>query len=352
MSVDRLASGAGEWLSGAGPMSDIVISTRIRLARNVAGHPFLSKCSETQRREIHRLLSEKIAETEFGRNSIFVDIDDTDEIDRLVLVERHLISRQQAEGHGSRGLAVSPLETVAMMINEEDHLRIQALRSGLQLEELWTEINAIDDAIEKKVHYAFHNKLGFLTACPTNVGTGIRVSAMLHLPALKITGEIEMAFRAIRDMRLAVRGLHGEGTEAVGDFYQVSNQTTLGKSEEEIISDFRQTIVPRLVEYERRARQTLIKDKAVILDDKVYRAFGILENARSISSEETMFLLSHIRMGINLGRLRNIDLSTVNDLFLLTQPGHLQKRYGCLDDEARSIARAEFTRQKLTDSNN
>src|SRR6059036_244871 len=154
------------------------------------------------------------------------------------------------------------------MINEEDHLRIQVLRSGLQLDEAWDQINAIDDTLESKLDFAFHPRFGYLTACPTNVGTGIRVSVMLHLPALKLTGEIEKVFRAAKDMKLAVRGLYGEGTEATGDFYQVSNQTTLGKSEEDIISDFKRTVIPQIIAYEHNARKTLINDRAVALDDK------------------------------------------------------------------------------------
>jgi len=234
------------------------------------------------------------------------------------------------------------------MVNEEDHLRIQALRSGLQLEEAWEQINKVDDALEQKLDYAFHPRFGYLTACPTNVGTGIRVSVMLHLPALKLTGEIEKVFRAAKDMRLAVRGLYGEGTEATGDFYQISNQTTLGKSEDDIIADFKHVVVPKIIDYEHHARKTLLNDRTVALDDKVCRALGILRAARLMTSDETLGHLSHLRMGVNLGRVKDIDLQKINELFLLTQPAHLQKLKGKkLEGDLRRAARAEFIRERL-----
>lgn len=349
MRLDDLAQRGGEWLRGNGPLSDVVISSRVRLARNLAGFPFLSRASATQRREIQRILRDKIADPAIGDDVFYVDIEKADELDRQFLVERHLISRQHAEGEGGRGVGISNRETVALMVNEEDHLRIQCLRSGLQLDETWAEINQIDDLIEQDVEYAFHKRYGYLTACLTNVGTGIRVSVMLHLPALKLTGEIDRVFRAAKDMRLAVRGLYGEGTEATGDFYQVSNQVTLGRTEEEIIEDFKNLVIPKIVEYENRARDLLVKEKGTALDDKVFRALGALENARAVSTEETLFLLSHLRMGVNLGRVSKVGLDTVNELFLLTQPAHLQKlNGGRLSGEQRSIARADLIRDRLS----
>ena len=218
----------------------------------------------------------------------------------------------------------------------------------MQLEEAWEQINQLDDQLESKLDFSFHPRFGYLTACPTNVGTGIRVSVMLHLPALKLTGEIEKVFRAAKDMRLAVRGLYGEGTEATGDFYQISNQTTLGKSEEEIICDFKQSVIPKIIEYEEHARRTLLNDRTAALDDKVFRALGTLRSARLITSEDTLNFLSHLRLGINLGRVKDIDLRTINELFLLTQPAHLQKLQGKkLEGDVRRAARAEYIRQRL-----
>jgi len=347
MTIDELAQQPGRWLSGGGLMSDIVISSRIRLARNIAGYPFLNKASEAQRGELVDRVREHVTTTSQGRWS-FMDIDQVEELDQKFLVERHLISRQLVDLKGARGVSLAADSAASIMVNEEDHLRIQVLGSGLQLDEIWNEINGIDDLIEDGVEYAFHPRYGYLTACPTNVGTGIRVSVMLHLPALKLTGEIERVFRAAKDMHLAVRGLFGEGTEATGDFFQVSNQATLGRTEEEIIDDFKNLVIPKIVEYEHAARKCLVNERPLALDDQVWRSYGILKNARAISSDETMLHLSHLRMGINLGRIKDVDLATVNELFLSTQPAHLQKaRRTRLSGEQRSIARAELIRERL-----
>ncbi|MCY2931058.1 MAG: ATP--guanido phosphotransferase [Planctomycetota bacterium] len=268
-------------------------------------------------------------------------------MDRQLLVERHLISRHLAEGTAPRGVVVSADETLAVMINEEDHLRIQVLRSGLQLLEAMQEIHRIDDCLETHLDYAYHPRYGYLTACPTNVGTGLRVSVMLHLPGLKFVGEIEKAFRAARAMRLEVRGLYGEGTEGIGDFFQVSNQVTLGRSEQEIADDLCHLVIPQLIEYEQRARAAMLRQDAV-LDDKVLRSLALLRSARLIGSEETMYLLSLLRLGVGLGRVTGISMDTINELFLLTQPAHLQRILGReMDGRERAEARAKFIRGRL-----
>lgn len=342
-----LTHAAGEWLRGSGPQNEIVISSRIRLARNVSGFPFLARCSRAQRANLEQRCREVVLGATPGR-SLYVDLDKAPEIDRQLLVERHLISKPHAQAEGARGVAVSEDETVSIMVNEEDHLRIQVLRSGLQLEEAWEQISKVDDQIESRLDIAFHPRFGYLTACPTNVGTGIRVSVMLHLPALKLTGEIEKVFRAAKDLRLAVRGLYGEGTEATGDFYQISNQTTLGKSEDEIITEFKHLVIPKIIDFEHHARKVLLTERTVALDDKVYRALGLLRSARLLASEEVLFLLSHLRMGINTGRIKGIDIKTVNELFLLTQPAHLQKLTGRkLEGDLRRAQRADYIRQRL-----
>ena len=348
MRIDELAQRTGEWLGGVGPMSDVVISSRIRLARNLADFPFLTTASATERTEIYRHLADAISATPVGTDGLIVDMEELDPLDREILVERHLISRQHVNGEGRRGVAISANETCALMLNEEDHLRVQTLRSGLELDALWHDVNDLDDALGSRLSFAFDRQFGYLTACPTNVGTGIRVSVMLHLPALKLTKEIERVARAARDMRLAVRGMYGEGTDAVGDLYQVSNQTTLGKSEEEIIKVFSEKIIPKVVEYERAARDSLARQNANELDDKIWRAFGILSNARRISSEETQVLLSPLRMGIHMQRFDKIDIPALNKLFLHSQPAHLQKLHGKpLDDGERDIVRADFIRSRL-----
>src|SRR3712207_4206583 len=319
MKLSDLTSHAGEWLRGSGPMSEVVISSRIRLARNIAGHPFLSRCSRGQRATVEHKTRDTILNSQLAPQILYVDLEQAPQTDRDLLVERHLISKPHAAAEGARGVAVGENESVSIMVNEEDHLRIQVLRSGLQLEEAWDQINQVDDKLESKLDWAFHPRFGYLTACPTNVGTGIRVSVMLHLPALKLTGEIEKVFRAAKDLRLAVRGLYGEGTEATGDFYQISNQTTLGKTEDDIISDFKHVVIPKIIDYEHHARKTLANDRSVQLDDKVCRALGALRSARLIASEETLLLLSHLRLGVNLGRIKEMDIRTINELFLLTQ---------------------------------
>lgn len=352
MKLSDLTNRAGEWLRGSGPRSDIVISSRIRLARNIGGQRFLTKMTRHQRQAIEHKVRDTILAAQLAPQTLYVDLESAPEVDRQLLVERHLISKQHAAAEGARGVAIAENETLSIMVNEEDHLRVQVLRSGLQLEEAWEQINKVDDKLEAKLDFAFHPRFGYLTACPTNVGTGIRVSVMLHLPALKLTGEIEKVFRAAKDMRLAVRGLYGEGTEATGDFYQISNQTTLGKSEEEIISDFKLTVIPKIIEYEQHARRTLLNDRTVALDDKVCRALGLLRSARLLTSEEVMSLLSHLRMGVNLGRIKDIEIRTINELFLLTQPAHLQKLQGKkLEGDIRRAARAEFIRLRLNGGN-
>jgi len=352
MNIDDLTNTTGEWLQPGGPLSDVVISSRIRLARNVANHRFLSRASSEERADIERTLFDAISVCKVGQNTFYVDIDKSDPLDRQLLVERHLISRQHADGEGSRGVAISSAETFALMINEEDHLRIQVLRRGMNLDDAWKEITRVDHEVGSVVDYAYHSQYGYLTACPTNVGTGLRVSVMLHLPGLKLTNELEKVFRAARDMRLAIRGLYGEGTDALGDFFQVSNQTTLGHSEQEILAGFQANVIPSIVTYEQEARRTLERERLTALDDKIWRALGVLENARSISTEEALFLLSQLRMGVVLNRIKHVHLDAINELFIAIQAAHLQKRQGSpLDGEQRSITRADLIRDRLRRAN-
>ena len=229
---------------------------------------------------------------------------------------------------------------------------MQVLHSGLQLDRCWEQVDALDDALEGRLNFAFHRRFGYLTACPTNVGTGIRVSVMLHLPGLKLAGEIEKVLQSARDMRLAVRGLYGEGTEATGDFFQLSNQVTLGMTEQEVIRRFGREVIPRVVEYERKARKTLVLEREVMLDDRIWRALGMLRSARQMSSEETLFLLSAVRMGVNLGRVTDVEIRTINELFVQTQPAHLQRISGQrLTPDERNVVRARFIRKRLAESN-
>jgi protein arginine kinase len=371
MRLTNISNDINEWFNGSGPMADIVISSRVRLARNIAGHKFLSRCSNIEKTEILEKLKDVLTELELGDKVFYVSVDKASTLNRHFLVERHLISRHLAFGKGPRGVVIARREFFTAMINEEDHLRIQVLKAGCQLSQCYEQINRIDDMIEQKIDYAFNPKYGYLTACPTNLGTGIRVSVMLHLPALKMTGQIEKFFNAAKDMGLAVRGLFGEGTEAASDLYQLSNQVTLGLSELDIVSQFEKSIIPEIIEYEKTARNHLISKKPDILDDKISRAMALLQNAHLISSQEALFLLSHLRLGINMykymgastpaleklhtlcdaghtDKTHQISIATINRLFMLTLPAHLQLNYGKpLNPDGRDALRAKIIRSAL-----
>src|SRR5215467_1338389 len=350
MNLDHLTHTSGEWLRATGPESDIVISTRIRLARNLAAFPFCNRASGYQKAEIEGLLREHIARLELEPRLAYLTLPNLSMLDRQFLVERQLISRELAAAEGPRGVALGPQETVSLMVNEEDHLRLQVMRSGFTLEEAWNDIDKVDDLLEQRVNYAFSDEFGYLTACPTNVGTGMRSSVMLHLPALVLTKQIEKVFRALQKINLAVRGLYGEGSRASGDFYQISNQVTLGKSESQILSEIRE-VIPEIIKYERHARTTLLKENRQALQDRVSRAFGTLCSATMMTSEETMDLLSSVRLGVNLTLLEDINIRTVNELFIHTQPAHLQKLMGSvLDGEERNAARARYLRTRLREA--
>ncbi len=347
MDLDALIQTSGSWLKGTGPDADIVISSRIRLARNLARFPFVSRADDELRGQIESLLRQRVMQLPSADHFHYVDVNELEQLDRQFLVERQLISREHADSRGSRGVAISDEEHVSLMINEEDHLRIQVLQSGLSLENCWELIRRIDDQLEEDLTFCFDERLGYLTACPTNVGTGIRVSVMLHLPALVLTKEVQKVFTALQKINLAVRGLYGEGSQAMGDFYQISNQITLGKSEQQIIDNLKD-VVPNIIKYERKVRDELVRKNRHELHDKISRAYGILQTAQTISSEETMQRLSSVRMGINLELIEDLGIPAVNELLIHTQPAHLQKLCNSeLEVRERNEARAAFLRQRL-----
>ena len=338
----------GPWLRDDGPDTDVVMSCRVRVARNIAGFPFVNKASDKQHRELVSITRQVVLGTDLAEGMIWVDLNCATPRDRQLLLERHLISRNLAETDIARAVAVSGDETLSIMVNEEDHLRMQLLAPGRQLVELVERINIIDDAIESKLDYAFSPRWGYLTACPTNVGTGIRLSVMMHLPALKLTNEIERVRRAAKDLHLAVRGYYGEGSESAGDFYQISNQVTLGRSEDELLGEFQDRILPRIVEYEHQARKMLVERNPTLLDDRIFRALGILRAARLLGAEEAMKLLSRLRLGVHLGRLPGVAITAINRLLLLVQSAHLQQHVGVdLNRDQRRVARAKLVRQML-----
>jgi protein arginine kinase len=340
---------AAEWLRCDTPDGDVVLSSRIRYARNLAGFPFLSRAKREDRRQILNLARRTILDAGLAPQVMWIDLAEVPPLERSVLVERHLISAQHAKGDEPRAVAVSsPDERLAIMINEEDHLRLQVIRAGFALSAAFEQINGIDDRLEERCDFAFSERFGYLTACPTNVGTGLRVSVMLHLPGLKLSGEIEKVRRAAKGMSLAVRGFYGEGSDAVGDFFQLSNQTTLGRSEEEILADFEHSIVPKVIEYERHARRSLLEKRRVILEDRVCRALGVLRHARLLKSAEALEALSYVRLGIVAGVITDVPLSAVHSLILLTQPAHLQRAAGRdMDQPQRRVERASLVRTVL-----
>jgi protein arginine kinase len=345
--LNDLTNNAGEWLRAAGPEADIVISSRVRLARNLSDYPFINRATPQDLSRIEKTLRDQLPRIAPETELLFLEMPELDKVDRQLLVERHLVSREHAEGLPGRAAVVDCREKFSLMINEEDHLRMQAMQSGLELNAAWEIVNRIDDLIEENVPFAFHDQFGYLTACPTNVGTGMRVSVMLHLPALVITRQIDKVFRSLQKVNLAVRGLYGEGSQALGDFYQISNQISLGRTESELIRQV-SDIVPVIVDYERQARDFLLKESQENLHDRVSRAYGVLRTAQTISSEETMHLLSSVRMGVNLGLIRDLSIPTINELFLRTQPAHLQKLVGGeMDSTDRNIERARYLRRCL-----
>ncbi len=349
---EHFAAGAGEWLSPGGPDSDIVISTRIRLARNIRGHKMPWRLDKAERAETEAILKRGIVESESIADGAYWSVEDLSETERTLLVERHLISPELAAGKGRRGVVFSKDEHVSIMTIEEDHLRIQAIRRGLQPEETWKHTNQIDSALERRLPYAVHSRWGYLTACPTNVGTAMRVSIMAHLPMLVRTEQIKKVHTAAARVGLVVRGLYGEGTKASGDFYQISNQVTLGKSEEEIVREVR-TMVLKIVEWERGLRKLLMQQDRTAIEDRIWRSYGILKFARKISSEETMQHLSSVRLGVNLGILQDISQRAINELFLYTQPAHLQiLRSAPADLDERDAVRARFIREWLAADRN
>ncbi|MDE0959973.1 MAG: protein arginine kinase [Planctomycetota bacterium] len=327
MSSDRLEPYVGEWLAGEGVDSDLVISSRVRLARNLPGIPFSTLADDSHRAQVADLIGNALDGLRPGLNLTCKNLDEMDPIDRQVLLERHLVSRELASGTGPRLVAFDESEAISLMGNEEDHLRIQVVKSGYRLEEAWEQMDQLERTLDGQLQFAFDQQYGYLTACPTNTGTGMRVSVMLHLPALVITGQIEEVTRAATKIHLAVRGLFGEGTEAQGDFFQISNQRTLGLSEEEILSGIA-SVLPNILSYERKLRKELIERKREWIEDRIGRSFGTLSHAKVITSQEGLEHLSMVRLGVCMGILENLSLEQVNRMFLFSQPGHLQANEG------------------------
>lgn len=341
-----------KWITETGPDPDVVLTSRVRLARNLCGFPFphLLDAAGAQEmlQQVHDLLTLGSSRGDLGRLD-FLRLKDLGQLDRQVLIEKHLISPDFARSrHPGAAVLISNDEAISIMLNEEDHLRIQCLFPGFQLEECWKRTSTVDDLLESKLEYAFDATRGYLTACPTNLGTGLRASVMVHLPGLVLTQQIGKVLAAISQVGLVVRGLYGEGTEAVGNLFQISNQITLGPSEEEILQNLG-AVIRQIVEQERAAQQALLKANRLAVEDKVYRAFGTLTNARLLTSQEAMRLLSDLRLGHDLGILNETSYRTQNELLVLTQPAMMQRVADeKMTEDTRDFKRASLVRQRLS----
>ena len=347
MKINDLLNHHSEWLKGTGPNSDIVMSSRIRLARNLDKVPFPHWANKKQCEQAMSAVIEAAAKVSFLKQSTVFRLAELDPVDKHFLVERHLMSHEHAQKSEARAVVVDSEEIIAIMVNEEDHLRMQVMQSGFNLYETWNIASAIDDQLAKELPYAFLPEWGYLTACPTNTGTGMRGSVMLHLPALVMTRQIDSVLAAIAKLSFNTRGLYGEGTQALGNFFQISNQVSLGHGEEEIIGNIN-GIIRQIIEQEHQARELMFSKNKSFLEDKINRSFGILKSAYIISSQETIELLSLVRLGLDLGLIKHIDRERLNDLFISTQPAHLQKiEDKKLTSEERDVKRAEIIRKRL-----
>jgi protein arginine kinase len=344
--------GGLDWMDGSGPHSDIVLSTRIRLARNLQDYSFGARASEGDRRAVLRLTREAAEMVPRLSGGTAMSISELQQSARQVLLERHLVSREliggtEGEPPSHAALFLAPRESVGVMVNEEDHLRLQSLLSGFRLRDAWRMADGLDEELGAQLRYAFHAEFGYLTSCPTNVGTGLRASVLMHLPGLVLTQEIAKVLQGMGQVGLTFRGLYGEGSEVVGNFFQISNQTTLGKTEEDLI-DHLQTIIQKVVQYEIEARGVLQRDAPTVIEDKVWRAYGLLRYARSISFDEVMNLLSGVRLGIGLKLLPAVSVYTLNQIMIFTQAAHLQQMAEKpLAQADADVQRAEYVRAIL-----
>lgn len=337
-----------KWLDSEGSDKDIVVSSRIRLARNIKNIKFPHELNDEIAEEVKNKINNSVMVYEkINDNFKYYDLKDINPIQRRVLVEKHLISPGLLQHNDIGGFLLRNDEKITVMINEEDHIRMQVIYPGFSLESCWEEVNKLDDLIEQNIEYAFDEKLGYLTSCPTNIGTGMRASVMLHLPSLVLTKQINGIFQAVNQIGLTVRGLYGEGSNSTGNLFQISNQITLGESEIDIIQKLK-NIVRQLITNERHAREKIYKFNKIKMEDKVYRSLGILKNARIMNSKEAMELLSDIKLGIEMNIVEKIDRKIINKLIIETQPANVQSQ--CdenLKPNERDIKRAEIIRKEL-----
>ena len=335
------------WYLQSGNESDVVISSRIRLARNIENIPFTNRYTLKNAQEIISIMKDAVKKLGYGLK--IIELKDLDDVTKISLIEKHIISPEFSYNKTNTGaIAINDDENICIMINEEDHLRIQVMSAGLDLHPILNLLKEIDEKLGKIINYAFNEKYGFLTSCPTNVGTGMRASVMVHLPALTRTGNIRKILEVVNDFNMNIRGLYGEGTEARGDIYQISNKQSLGITEEEIIKNLK-IITDKVIEQERIARKILGK-RQIELEDRVYRAYGVLVNCKKISSSECESLLSDVKLGTDMGIIQELNDLKVRKLQTYTKPGNLQKFSGeLLDASDRDIKRAEVIKQIINE---
>jgi len=347
MRFEDLLTQTGEWLKGSGPNADIVMSSRIRLARNLAKYPFPHWADPARLEGVLSEFEKAYKDIDYFKGALYLRMKELSSIDKQMLLERHLISREHIMSPEYKSVLISDREIISIMVNEEDHLRIQVLQSGFNIQDTWQLADKIDDELDKRLDYAYSTDLGYYTCCPTNVGTGMRASCMAHLPCLVMTKQINQLLNAISKLGLTARGFFGEGTEAYGNFFQISNQVTLGHSEEGIIDNL-ERLIRQVIDYENAARKSLLTNQRQLLDDKISRALGTLKSAHLMTSEEALVLLSEVRLGIDLGMIKDIDINMLNELIIQIQPAHLQKLEGKhLSAEERDVKRAELLQSKI-----
>lgn len=345
--LERMARVPASWMAGDGPSAGIVLSSRVRLARNLQGVPFGSRAKEEEKERVVAETRTASREAASLRGSVYLDVSSLSEVDRQLLVERYLISRDLAADSGSRGVIVGQDEGLSVLVNEEDHLRLQGIASGYQIEAAWRAVDRLDEELSRRLGYSYSDTWGYLTACPTNVGTGMRASVLVHLPALVLTKEIGRVLHGVTQVGLAVRGLHGEGSEVMGNFFQVSSQATLGLSEPQMVQNLI-GVTRHLIENEEKAGAVLVRDARAEIEDKVFRSYGILRHCRVVSSEEVMSLSSALRLGVQLELVDSVTAGTLNRMLVLTQPAHLERMVaGNEAGPSRDQRRAEIVRALL-----
>jgi protein arginine kinase len=348
MDLTEILNDGLSWLDDEGPIATIVLSTRVRLARNVAGYLFTEKIPVKEEREIHKKVETVLSTRGYLKEGVSLRLSDLKTRELMLLLEKHLVSQELINRGKRSGVMISDGGRVSLMLGEEDHLRIQTLAGGFQLLRCWERAEGIESELREAIDFAYHPRFGFLTACPTNTGTGLRASVLIHLPGLVLTKEIGKILKGLSQIGLTFRGIYGEGSEVVGNFFQISNQTTLGKSEEELL-DHLGSVTQQVIEYEENARSVLTRDAMAQLEDKIWRAFGILLYARSIALEEGMNLLSAIRLGISLKLIPALRVSTLNRLLIHSQSNHLEASLDReLSTEEEDRKRAEMMRNTLS----